>query len=137
VAIELQHFLRSQVLLTKQQASRILNFFFPNDSLAVGQISDEDAAFAQALLVEAIDASNEMGYVQILFDKAFMKVPNDFSFIRDLAVAFVKRAARNWFRHATQQELADPKIYESVRRVIAVNFRSVWNIRLQTGELTW
>ena len=72
-----------------------------------------------------------------LFDKAFMKVPVDFSLIQDVAKGLANRALKNWFRHATGDDLKDPKIYEAVRRKIMVNFRTVWAIRVQTGELDY
>lgn len=100
-------------------------------------LTDEDVSFAQALLIEAVDSSREMSYVQVIFEKAAYKVPTDFSFIRDLAKELCKRAVKNWFRHATQKDLSDPQIYESVANTIRRNFRTVWAIRVQTGELTY
>jgi len=78
-----------------------------------------------------------MGYVQVLYDKAFMKTPTDFSFVKDLAKALCKQALKEWFRHATGKDMSDPQIYVSVRNTLARNFRSVWAIRIQTGELTY
>ncbi len=31
----------------------------------------------------------------------------------------------------------DPKIYNSVRAMIGSNFQTVWQLRMQTGELTY
>lgn len=137
MAVSLKHFQPFELALNKEQAGRVLRFFFPDQPIDPGILTDDDVSFAQALLVEAIDASNEMGYAQVLFDKAFMKVPADFSFVKDLVKAVCRRAAQNWFRHATGKDMSDPQIYESVRLTIARNFRSVWAIRLQTGELTY
>ncbi len=50
---------------------------FPDQQVSEPQLSDEDISFAQALLIEAVDSSREMGYVQILFEKAAYKVPTD------------------------------------------------------------
>ncbi len=110
---------------------------FPDQQVSEPQLSDEDISFAQALLIEAVDSSREMGYVQILFEKAAYKVPTDFSFIQDLAKELCKRAVQNWFRHATRKDLSDPQIYEMVLNTLRRNFRSVWAIRVQTGELTY
>ena len=135
--IYLRHFTKNELLLSPQDASRVLRFFFPAQPMPSTQLTDEDVGFAQALLLQAIDSSTQMGYVQILFDKFYAKPPSDFSFLKDLAVAFCKRAARNWFRHATGADLANPQIYDSVRATIARNFSSVWSIRCQSGELTY
>lgn len=137
VGNSLAHFSKSQCIITRAQAARVLRFFFPDQPLGEPELSDEDVSFAQALLIEAVDSSREMSYVQVLFEKTAYRVPTDYSFIKDLARDLCKRAIRNWFRHATQQDLSNPEIYESVRRTIQLNFKTVWAIRLQTGELTY
>jgi len=137
VSIDLRHFSRDELRISREEAARVLKFFFPDQPIPAGNLTDEDIGFAQALLLEAIDRSNQMGYVRILFDKFEGKLPVDFSFIKDVASAFCKRAMSNWFNHATGKDLANPQIYTSVRNTIAVNFRSVWAIRLATGELTY
>ncbi len=133
----LKHFQPAEVVISKEQAGRTLRFFFPDQPIDAFSLSTEDVGFAQALLIEAVDSSKEMGYVQVVFDKTFMKIPTDFSFIKDILKALGKRALQNWFRHATKKDLDEPQIYESVRRTLAVNFRSIWAIRLQTGELAY
>lgn len=132
----LQHFHAAQLRLTRAQAAQILEFFFPDQPVSPDSLTDDDIGFAQALLVEAIDASDEMSYVQILFEKTYMKAPSA-SIIKSLAKSFLKQAAKQWFRHATGKDWDDPKIYESVRRTISRNFKSIWGLRLQTGELTY
>jgi len=112
---------------------RILRFFFPGQPMTA--LNDGDVEFAQALLVEALDASTQLGYVQILADK-MLPPAADFGFIKDLAIAFCKQAYKNWFRHATGEDLANPQIYESVRRTISFNWTFVWSLRISTGELT-
>ena len=137
MANTLRHFPPSEVIISKEQASRILRFFFPGQPATASSLTAEDTAFAQALLVEAVDASKEMGYVHIIFDKAYMKMPNDFSFIKDIAEALGKQALQNWFRHASKKDLDDPQIYDAVRGRIAVNFNSVWAIRNAGGGLDY
>jgi hypothetical protein len=133
----LRHFKPREIKINKEHATRILKFLFPDQPVNLGSLTDDDAGFAQALLVEAVDASTEMGYVHVLFDKAYMKPPTDFSFIKDIASSVCKQGVRTWFRHATGKDLSEPKIYEAVRRTIARDNRSVWVIPLQTGELTY
>ena len=133
----LRHFAPAEIVVTREQAARILRFFFPGQPAGPNELTTEDIGYAQALLVEAVDASTEMGYVQVLFDKAFMKVPTDLSFIKDIAKAMVQRAAKNWFQHATGKDLSNPQIYEAVHKTISWKQRSIWEIRRQTGELTY
>jgi hypothetical protein len=137
MATELKRFAPAEIKLTQEEAARVLKFFFPDEPIDPGLLTDNDRNFAQGLLVEAIDASTEMGFVEVLYDKTFMKPPTDFSFIKDLAKALCKQALKDWFRHATGKDFTDPKIYESVRRTIRRNFRSVWVIRINSGELTY
>jgi hypothetical protein len=131
--IGLRHFRKDEIRITPAQAERVLRFFFPDQPMT--SVSDDDVEFAQALLVEAIDASSELGYVEILADKTLRPLA-DLGLIKDLAKAFCKQALKTWFRHATGKDFTDPQIYEIVRRTISRNWRSVWSIRVATGELT-
>ena len=137
MAAELRRFAPNEIRITQEQAARILKFFFPDQPIAAGSVTPEDMNFAQGLLVEAVDASSQMGYVQVIFDKTFMQVPADFGFIKDLAKALCKHALKEWFRHATGKDLSDPQIYVSVRNIIARNFKSAWALRIQGAELTY
>jgi hypothetical protein len=137
MSVELKRFNRTELMLTNEQAWRVLRFFWPDTSILPGDLTDDDCSFAQALLVEGIDSSYHMGFVNHLFSSFYMKVPTSFSSIRDMVKGFAKVALKHWFRHATGADLKDPKIYESVRATLARNFRSVWKIRQTTGELTY
>jgi hypothetical protein len=132
----LKHFSGNDLRLDVEQTRKVLKFFFPQTDIDHVNVTDEDRSFAQALLVEAIDASAQMGYVQILFEKVYTP-PTDFGYIKDLAKNFVKYGLNIWFRHLTGKDFTDPKIYMTVRNQLALNFRSTWEIRLQTGELTY
>ena len=100
-------------------------------------MTDDDLGFAQALLLEAVDKSYAMSFVQDVYDVFYGKVPTGFDAIKDMLKDFVKKAARTWWDHATGKDLDDPKIYTAVKAALTSNFRSVWVIRLQTGELTY
>jgi hypothetical protein len=136
MSVNLQHFSGNDLRLSTEEARKVLKFFFPNDNIDYINITDEDRSFAQALLVEAIDASEKMGYVQIIFEE-FETPPNDFGFIKELAKKFMKQALVNWFRNASGKSFSDPKIYLTVRQRLSINFRSTWKIRLETDELTY
>src|SRR6185437_4119016 len=129
VTAELQHFAPTDLRLLPEQASRALRFFFPDQPIDAGRLTNADIAFAQALLIEAVDASAEMSYVEVLFDKAFMKAPTDYSIIKDVAKSLCRQAVKNWFRHVTGDDLANPQIYAAVRNQLSRNFRSTWIIR--------
>jgi hypothetical protein len=133
---QLQHFAGSDLRLDREQARLTLKFFFPSAGIDHVNITDDDRSFAQALLVEAIDASAQMGYVQILFEHMY-KPPTGFDFIKDLAKDLVKYGSVTWYRHLSGKDFSDPKIYLSVRNTIQYQWGSVWDIRLQTDQLTY
>lgn len=135
--MELKHFTESELKLSQQDAFIVLRYLWIEPGLSPEQLTVGDRLFAQALLVEAIDSSYAMGYVEIMFRNFFGQVPTTFSAVRELVQAFAKAAAMHWFKHATSDDLKNPKIYESVRTQFKSNFGSVWRIRLQTGELTY
>jgi hypothetical protein len=130
----LAKFSPDEIKLSQQDAFRVLRFFWLEPGVVPAQLTLADREFAQALLVLAIDTSYELGFVEILFKTFYMKVPTDFKAIKDMVKDFCKEAAKHWFTHATGKDLEDPKIYESARASIARNFRSVWSVRVQTGE---
>jgi len=126
----LKRFLPQQVYLTKEQAWDVLRFFFPNamGGLSSGSLTAADCAFAQALLVEAIDASCNLGYVEAAFRSFAGKIPGAFSL-----AAFAARAGLHWFKYAKADDLKDPKIYEVVRLTLQRNFSTVWQLRVAGG----
>jgi len=133
---QLQHFAGSDLRLDREQARLTLKFFFPSTDIDHVNITDDDRSFAQALLVEAIDASAQIGYVQVLFEHMH-KPPTGFDFIKDLAKDLVKFGSVTWYRHLSGKDFSDPKIYLSVRNTIQYQWGSVWAIRLQTGDSTY
>jgi len=135
---ELRHFSKDEIYISPQDVNLILRFFFTAEKAPpADQLTVDDQGFAQALLLEAIDSSYAMTYVQEIFDAFYGKIPTEFSAIKDMMKEFVKKAAKTWFDHATGKDLSNPKIYISVKNWIAANFRSAWVIRLSTGELTY
>jgi hypothetical protein len=134
---ELRHFTKDEIYISPEDARTILRFFFGADVPPAEQLTIEDQGFAQALLLEAIDSSYAMSYVQEIFDAFYGKIPTEFSAIKDMIKDFVKQASKTWFDHATGKDLSNPRIYMSVKNRIAANFRSTWVIRMRTGELTY
>jgi hypothetical protein len=136
MAVNLQHFSGKDLRLDQEQTRRTLKFFFPQTDIDHINVTDDDRSFAQALLVEAIDASSKMSYVKVIFDKLYTP-PIGFDYIKDLAKQLVKCAMVNWFQHATGEDFRNPKLYIMAVDQLRLNFRSVWTIRLQTDELTY
>lgn len=137
MSIYLRHFTPDELLFDQQECFAILQFFFVHPGIQAAELTVEDRSFAQALLVEAIDASYKMGYAEVIFRTFFGKSPTSWRSVALLAARFVKGNVQHWFKYAKKDDLRDPKIYESVRATIAQRAHSVWRIRLQTGELTY
>jgi hypothetical protein len=123
-SVTLRGFGESELILGEDQTREVLKFFFATsadhkliDSLTV---STALRAFTQGLLVEAIDASYAMGFVEILFRSVSNSTKNALKIIKD----FGKRAAKHWFKHATARDLFDVKVYESVRVSLGRSFKT-------------
>jgi hypothetical protein len=101
------------------------------------ELTGEDISFAQSLLVEAIDASYDSSFVEHLFSAFQMKISPNFEAIKDIVKDFTKTAAPHWFRYAAPKNLENPLIYENVRLTFAQNFRNVWKVREQIGEIIY
>lgn len=73
--------------------------------------------YAQALLVVAIDGSYLLGFVQILFNVVFRQKPG--TSIKKLIGKVTRKSTKHWWKQATERDLEDPRIYETVRVAIA------------------
>jgi len=130
----LKRFSGSDLILDAEQAKAVLTFFFGEHEMPTA-MTDEDRSFAQGLLVEAIDASYSMGYVEAIWDaitdKNILK-----GNLKGIVKSFVKLAAKNWFKRykVNISKLNDIEIYQSVKVTLARNFRTPWQYRLETGE---
>ena len=62
----------------------MLRFFWIEPGVLPGGLIEIDRAFAQGLLVESIDSSYHMGYVEHLFSSFYMQVPTSFGDIKDM-----------------------------------------------------
>ena len=131
----LRRFSPSEVFLTTEDTRNVIKFFWPSKGLP-STITPEDKAFAQALLIEAIDKSYAMSWVRAIFDSAFMKVPGS---PRSLLTKAIKLAIKlGWLRY--KKGRVDPlkvKIYQSIRNTLARNFKTPWELRLNTGQLIY
>lgn len=137
MSARLRRFAPGEVILSGQDAHAVLRFFSIEPGISPTALTVDDRGFAQALLVEAIDASYDMGYAEALFRSVFAKTPASLGSVAGILANFAVRAARNWFQHASAADLSNPTIYESVRLVVARNWATVWRIRLATGQLTY
>lgn len=119
----LKTFKPSELIFNEEETREILSFFFTNlkGQISNIRINNDVRGFAQALLVEAIDTSYAMGFVESLF-RSVMKPSNSvLKVIRKFAV----QAGKHWFEHATTKDLRDIEIYYIVRQRLQANFKTV------------
>ncbi len=130
----LKSFKDDEVILTQDQAFDVLRFFWPHMNTKPSALTVKDRKFAQALLIEAIDSSYAMGYIESVF-RSFAKIGIG---LQATIKSFAKKAIKHWFQNVTRKDIMDnPKIYEIIRQRLDVNFRSIWAIREATGNLTY
>lgn len=128
----LRHFASDELILSPEQTKEVLIMFWPNKRGDIGSmaINDTDRSFAQALLVESVNANRGIGVVEGLFRAFYRPNPSVLSAIK--AVIDVARR-RSWL----SDNSINPntfKLYDAVRVTLARNFRSEIELRLQTDE---
>ena len=133
----LRRFTPGEVILSGHDAFTVLRFFSIEPGIPPEKLTLEDRAFVQALLVNAIDQSYDMGFVEALYVSVFGKTPASLTAVAGILSTFAFRATTNWFQYATADDLRNPRIYESIRILVKDHFASVWGIRLATHKLTY
>lgn len=122
----------SQLLFDEGETRAILRFVRPGltyDINTFSPVDDEVRKLAQALLMVAIESSYAMGYIGILFAVVSgggrrLGFPGLQAMGRKLAT----RYAAHWWKHTRREDLTNVRIYETVRRTIEMNFKSVINL---------
>jgi len=121
--IHLRKFKTEELIFDEKETIIILKFIFSNrKTLVEGMtINDRVREFAQGLLIEAVDASYALGFVEALF----RATANPGAGTKKILTKFGKKALKNWFKHATPKDLMQVKIYEIVRKQLEYNFGRV------------
>ena len=127
----LLHFSENELYLDDMQASKVLDFF--GFSTIGTMITMRDREFAQALLVEAIDASRSMWYIQTLYKSASKPSSSAESIIK----SFAKKALTRWFKSKVAGKEAKVVIYDSVKSTIRWKTSSIWRMRQVEDGMIW
>ena len=111
----------ADLIFDVDETRQILHFFWPSLSSTIAQMTIENDArrLAQTALVAAIDGSYAMGYVEAMF----RTLARPGSGIKSMGKKLARRFVKHWWKHATQNDLNDVRIYESVRAAIASALR--------------
>ena len=119
----LHQFKPEELLFNEDETRTVLKFIFtPADHAMIDSLPMNDALreFAQGLLVEAIDASYAVGFVEATFKSAANPTRGAVKILRD----FAARAMIHWFRHATVHDLRNVKVYQFILDKLAWSFRN-------------
>ncbi len=129
----LRTFKPEELILSEEETRVVLRFFFKNNEGFIDTIPITDAVrgFAQAILIEAIDASYALGFVEAIFKGGFNAPKGAIKILKN----FAKKAALHWFKHAKANDLQDMQIYELVRKEIERRFMSSLVILVRTALL--
>src|SRR5438132_5412056 len=119
---DLKSFSGDDLIFDEAETKTILKFFFvmKTDQIDGMTVTDDVRSFEQGLLVEAVDRSYEMGFVEALF----RATANPADGPRKVIEKFLKAAAKNWFEYAKSDDLIHAKIYEYIRRTLALHYRT-------------
>lgn len=122
-AVHLKKFKDSDLIFNDQETIEILKFIFKSkrDTVETLTVDRDLREFAQGLLVEAVDASYALGFVEA----AVRSLVRPRQGVRSIIKKFGKKASKHWFKHATASDLRNIEIYEIVRGQLAVNFARI------------
>jgi len=126
-----------RIVLSKSEAHAVLTWLLGRTSIKATDFTKEDCGFAQALLVEMLDASFKIGFIEALFRAAAKTPSGPIKVIK----GFLKGAGKNLVRYKDKEDLKEmikkPVIYKVVQSRMASLSRSVWKIREATGDLIY
>jgi hypothetical protein len=129
--MSLRKFKPSEIVLSDQEAWQVLVFFFGgNASTQPSWLNDNDRSFAQALLLEAVDASSRVSWIEALW-KATAKPGAS---IKSILAKLALKAAKDWLQSCKPSDLTEARIYLMVKNQLTLNWRSAWQIRIETGD---
>jgi hypothetical protein len=129
--MSLIHFSPTEIVLSDQQCWEVLVFFFGgNAAVPVTALTSNDKSFAQAMLIEAIDKSYAMSWIEAVFREAMSLTPS----IRNIIGALARHAVRTWLNEIPLEEIENQQIYISVKNTLTANWRSAWRIRIETEQ---
>jgi len=112
----------------------IFEWLHGKSGLSVKNMTKEDRGWAEAIIVDMLNSSFAMGFVEALFRSA-LKLPAG---PKKVILEFLKGASKNMLKYKDKSDLEKmlkkPRIYKSVFNVAKLRTKSLWGIRISTGE---
>lgn len=120
----------NNVVLSDQETRDVFAFFWPQRKSAIENmpVNINVRRYAQALLIVAIDASYLIGFIEKLVDVILRRKPG--ASIQVLVRKLTQKYVKHCWKHATQANLSDAKVYDTVRQVIALKQKSRFEMML-------
>ncbi len=131
---QLRQFEAEELLFDEEETRIVLKFIFePEDYSLIESLTVNDTikGFAQGLLIEAIDASYAIGFI----DAIFRSTTNPTKGAIKILKSFGRKAASNWFKNASVNDLQNVKVYDFIRVYIANQFRKPLKVIVSTALL--
>lgn len=121
--VQLRKFDKSELIFNKEETVVILKFIFKKQHSNIDSLNITDSVreFAQGLLLEAVDASYDFGFI----DALFRAVTNPRTGVKKVLTKFGKKSSKHWFKHTSSQDLMSIKIYDRVRQQLEWSFGRV------------
>jgi hypothetical protein len=122
------------IKISQQEALDVLEWVHGKSQLKAKDMTDEDQGYAQTMLVEMLNASFAIGFVEALF-RSSAKIPSGPAAV---IKSFLKGAGKNLIKYKDKDDLKEmmknPIIYKMSYNVVALKTKSQWAIRVNTGE---
>ncbi len=124
----LKVFKESEIIFNEEEAREILIRFFPADrnKIMMASITTVLRSFAQALLLEAIDASFSIGIVKGLWKSTL----NPRAPFKKIIEKLIISLGSHFFHHATTQDLRKVEIYQLVIDALTFKFQRIFILML-------
>lgn len=119
----LQKFDVHELKFNEEETKEILLFIFSGTEKSLIDnivIDNRVRGFAQALLIEAVDASFKIGFIQSLWESTV----NPTLPIKKVIQKVAKGFATHYFKHATKSDLRQIKIYEFVINALRIKHKT-------------
>lgn len=121
-----------KVVISAPDAHKILSHYFGATIPGVHLLDENDCRFAQAMIVEAAEASARIGVLESLWKTASSPQVKPLGVLRSVARAVLRYLGRP----KTVQDAVDSSKYEMVLNAIAYNCSGAWRSRINTGDTT-
>lgn len=118
------------IVISQRDAYDILRLYFGSPMPPIRAIDDNDRRFAQALVVEAAEATAQIGMLEALWRTASSPTVKPMGVLKTAAKSVLKYLNRP----TSVQDAVDSPKYEMVMNSIAYKCRSIWAIRIQTDD---